>query len=225
LNDMQVPQDEDLNHQHPSEIQPVEEKDDIRLINATRSSSTDHLPPGDVRRVMSKSAQRKANAAVIKYNVSFHLAGSGRNLSLIDRGANGDVAGNDVSTLFKTSRTIDIKGVDIHQVNNIGIGTVGGVVDTQYGPVIAIMHQYALLDQGPSIHSARQMEWYKHDVNVHVPGGKQRTQTLDGYIIPLHIRDVLARLNIRPHTDEEFNTLPHVFQTSELEWDPAALDH
>jgi hypothetical protein len=35
----------------------------------------------------------------------------------------------------------------------IGIGTVGGVVQTQHGPVIVIMHQYALLGKGASIHS------------------------------------------------------------------------
>jgi hypothetical protein len=35
----------------------------------------------------------------------------------------------------------------------------------------------------------------------------------------------LARLDIRPHTDNEFETLPHVHLTSELEWDPSELDH
>ena len=39
------------------------------------------------------------------------------------------------------------------------------------------------------------------------------------------IKDGLARLDIRPHTDHEFDTLPHVFLTSELEWDPSVLDH
>jgi hypothetical protein len=52
MHDMHIPPDEDLNHQHPSDLQPVEEKDDIRLINATRSSSTDHMPPGNLRRIM-----------------------------------------------------------------------------------------------------------------------------------------------------------------------------
>ena len=52
-----------------------------------------------------------------------------------------------VSSL-STNRTVDIKGIDNHHVNNIGIGTVGGVVQTQHGPVIAIMHQYALLGKG-----------------------------------------------------------------------------
>jgi hypothetical protein len=138
-------------------------------------------------------------------------------MSLIDRGANGGAAGDDVRIIFHT-----------HRINNIGIGTVGGVVQTQHGPVIAIMHQYALLGKGASIHSPSQLERYKNDVNdksLHVPGGLQRITTLEGYIIPLAIKDGLARLDIRPHTDHEFDTLPHVFLTSEKEWDPTVLDN
>jgi hypothetical protein len=53
----------------------------------------------------------------------------------------------------------------------------------------------------------------------------QRIQTLDGYIIPLSIQDGLTRLKIRPYTDQEFDTLPHVTMTSEFEWDPSVLEH
>ena len=90
------------------------------------------------------------------------------------------------------------------------------------------MHQYALLGKGATIHSPSQLEWYKNDVNdksVHVPGGMQRITTLEGYVIPLTIKDGLARMDIRPHTDSEFETLPHIFLTSELEWDPTVMDH
>jgi hypothetical protein len=54
---------------------------------------------------------------------------------------------------------------------------------------------------------------------------QERIQTLDGYIIPLSIQDGLTRLNIRPYTDHEFDTLPHNILNSELEWDPSVLDH
>jgi hypothetical protein len=50
-----------------------------------------------------------------------------------------------------------------------------------------------------------------------IPGGFQRIQTLDRYIIPLCINDGLARLPIRPYTDHESDNLPHVIHTSELE--------
>jgi hypothetical protein len=35
----------------------------------------------------------------------------------------------------------------------------------------------------------------------------------------------LARLDICPFTDAEWEALPHVFLTAETEWDPSTLDH
>jgi hypothetical protein len=64
-----------------------------------------------------------------------------------------------------------------------------------------------------------------NDKSINVPGGLQRIQTLDGYIIPLTIKDGLARLSIRPYTDKEWEDLTHAILTSEVEWDPSVLDH
>jgi hypothetical protein len=89
------------------------------------------------------------------------------------------------------------------------------------------MHQYALLNKGHSIHSPCQFESYKvtvDDKSVRA-GGTQRIQTPDGYTIPLSIKDGLARLDIRPYTDQEWDSLPHVFLTDEANWDPSVLDH
>jgi hypothetical protein len=206
---------------------PEDDHSDTRLVNAAKSKGKPN-PPGDIRRVMSIASARRVNLAQTQYHVSFHDSLTVKNLSLVDRGANGGVAGEDVRVIFCTSRTVDIKGIDNHHVNDIGIGTVGGVVNNQKGPVIAIMHQYALLDKGASIHSPSKLEWYKNDVNdksVHVPGGLQRLTTLDGYVIPLIIKDSLALLNIWPHTDHQYVTHPHFFLTSQVEWDPTVLDH
>jgi Reverse transcriptase (RNA-dependent DNA polymerase) len=197
------------------------------LVNAATSGSSGKLVPGDIRKVMSKTSKSTVNANFtnIVYTVSSHQYAT--SLSLIDRGANGGVAGSDVRVIFKTHRTVDIRGIDNHQVTNIDIGTVGGVVQTQKGQVIAIMHQYALLGKGSSIHSPCQLEWYKNDVNdksIHA-GGLQRIKTLDGFVIPLAIKEGLVRLDIRPYTDHEWESLPHVFLTSETEWDPTVLDH
>ena len=32
-------------------------------------------------------------------------------------------------------------------------------------------------------------------------------------------------MNIRPYTDDEWSTLPHVILTSDDKWDPTVLDH
>jgi hypothetical protein len=201
------------------------EGNDTMLVNAAKSFSSNKLAPGDIRRVMSKSSTRFANA--VEYCISKHHT-TNCLMSLVDRGANGGVAGNDVRVIFKTNRTVDIRGIDNHQVTNIPIGTVGGVVNSQKGPIIVIMHQYALLGKGTSIHSPCQLEAYHNDVNdrsIHIKGGLQRIQTLDGYTIPLCIKAGLARLKLRPYTDQEWDSYPHVFLTSESEWDPSILDH
>jgi hypothetical protein len=65
-------------------------------------------------------------------------------MSLIDRGAKGGVAGNDVPIIFTTPHTVVIKGKDNHQVPNDPIGTVGGDISSQHGKVVGIFHQYAI---------------------------------------------------------------------------------
>ena len=64
--------------------------------------------------------------------------------ALIDRGANGCVAGQDIRIITKSEWLVNIMGIDNHEMKNIPIGTVGGVVTSQHGEVIAIMHQYAI---------------------------------------------------------------------------------
>jgi len=69
---------------------------------------------------------------------------------------------------------------------DIPIATVGGVINTQCGEVIAILHQYAYTGIGTSIHSLAQLEWYKNNVNDKSTkvGGLQWITTLDGYTTP-----------------------------------------
>ena len=66
-----------------------------------------------------------------RYSVSKHTASSKG--SLIDRGANGGLAGSDVRIVHKSSnpRYVDVSGIDSHQVTDLPIVTVGGVVPSQ----------------------------------------------------------------------------------------------
>lgn len=227
----------DLSHQEQNEVSETDDPtpsdtndtetspDNTLLVNAATTSSS-KLPPGDIRRVMSKASTRSVNMARIIYSVSASKTTGNASTSLIDRGANGGIAGNDVRVLFRSHRTVDIRGIDNHQLTDISIGTVGGVVDTHKGPVIVIMHQYALIGKGHSIHAPCQMEHFKIfvDDKSKAVGGNQYIKTLDGYAIPLDIKEGLVRLPIRPYTDAEFDSLPHVFLTSENVWDPSVLD-
>src|SRR5687768_3205790 len=149
-----------------------------------------------------------------------------RNGALVDRGANGGIAGEDVKIIAKTGRKVDIQGIDNHCINDIPIVTAGGVVNTQRGEVIAIMHQHAYVGKGKTIHSCGQLEAHKqdvHDKSIKI-GGKQRIVTLDGYIIPLNIRNGLPFMTIRPYTDAEWKRLPQVILTADVDWDPSILD-
>ncbi len=69
---------------------------------------------------------------------------------------------------------VDIQGIDNHRINEIPIVTAGRVINTQKGPAIAIMHQYAYTGKGKSIHSCAQLEAHKqtvHDKSMKVGGG------------------------------------------------------
>ena len=89
------------------------------------------------------------------------------------------------------------------------------------------MYQYAYLGEGTTIHSSGQLEMFKNDVNdksLKVSGGLQRIKTQDGYVHPLDIKNGLPYIPIRPYTDAEWDTLPHVEWTSDMDWDPTVLD-
>jgi hypothetical protein len=148
-------------------------------------------------------------------------------LALIDCGANSGVAGSDTRLIDKSLRSVHIQGIDNHMIKDVPIGTVGAVVNTQRGEVIAIMHQYAYTGKGGTIHSSGQLEWCGNNVNNHsikIDGGRQRLTTPDGYVIPINVRHGLPYITMCPFTDKEFEELPHVLWTNEDDWDPTSLD-
>ena len=101
---------------------------------------------------------------------------------------------------------------------NISIVTACAVTRTQQGGAIVSMHQYAYVETGKIIHPCAQMEIFHNGVNnksINVPGGMQYSITLDSYCIHLNITSDLPYMDIRPSTDAEWNTLPHIILTSD----------
>ena len=146
--------------------------------------------------------------------------------ALVDRGANGFIAGADVTVIeLYPGRYVDVNGIDDHRLPAIQLGTVGGVVNTQLGDVIFIFQQAAIHGKGASIISAVQLEHFKVEVNDRSIklGGLQRLATPDGYVAPLNIADGLSYLIIRPFTKREFDTLPHTICTADT-WDTRCVD-
>ena len=210
----------------------------------TPEQSGASTPPDSVEHTLNPAAlinmmaRRKGVSGNASRNVSLTYIVSAKNrltntiTSLIDRGANGGVGGEDVRVIDwdASGRSVDIEGVDDHRVTQIRLATCGGVANSNQGPVILVFHQYAYLGKGPSIHSCGQIEAQGHDVcdRSHKVGGKQRMVISQGnltYTFPFSIQRGLARFNLRPYSDHEWNTLPHIIVTSDAEWDPTVLDH
>ena len=75
-------------------------------------------------------------------------------------------------------------------MKNISIGMVGGVVKSQHGEEIAVMHQYALAEFRRITHSSASLEHYKNDVNdkyLKVEGGLQHIVVIDCCLHPIDI--------------------------------------
>ena len=147
---------------------------------------------------------------------------------MVDHGANGGLAGSDMRVIHRTHRKINIQGIDNHEVTGLDVVTAVTLLNTSQGKVIGIFNEYAYLGKGSSIHSSGQLEWFKTNVDeksVKV-GGTQLITTLDGYSVPLLIKDGLAyATSLGRPTDQDMDTYPHYFFTSLDEWDPSVLDH
>ena len=148
------------------------------------------------------------------YHVSKHS--SSHYGSLIDRGANGGLAGSDVRILERTGRTVSVTGIDNHELPGLDLVTCAALLHTNHGKVVLIMHEYAYYGRGNTIHSPGQIEWFQNtcdDKSFHV-GGKQVINFLDGYSTPLQCRTGLMYMNLLGQpTDDDLNTYPHVLLT------------
>ena len=182
------------------------------------------IEPNDIRRIMSTSVNRSIN--ITQYTVSKHQRKS-RKGQLVDRGASGGVAADDLRILCHTAQPpVSVIGLDNHELTNLPIVNAVGITESQHGPIILHFNQYAYVGRGKSIHSCGQIEHYKNEVDdkSRIVGGKQIIKTVDGYVIPVQIRHGLPEMDLRPPTDEEMERYPHVMMTADEKWDPSVLD-
>ena len=197
---------------------------DPLLAMVHQSINTSNDDASDITKVL--SAKRSRQIQVCKRYLFQHA--NHTNNQLVDRGANGGLAGSDMRVIHKTHRKINISGIDNHEVTGLDVVTAATLLNTSLGKVIGIFNEYAYLGKGSSIHSSGQLEWFKTNVDeksIKV-GGTQLITTLDGYSVPLLIKDGLAyATSLGRPTDQDMETYPHVFFTSPDEWDPSVLDH
>ena len=110
---------------------------------------------------------------------------------LVDRGANGGLDRSEMCVLNKTGHKINIIGIDNPELTGFDNVSAASLLATNQGKIIGIFHEYAHLGKDSSIHSPSQMEWYKvsiDDKSVKV-GGTQHIQILEGYALPLSIKN------------------------------------
>ena len=167
---------------------------------------------------------RQVHSARIEYRVSRVKISDG--LALCDSGANGGMAGSDCRIMEKsTTRSFTVTGVTDGVIDS-PLCTASAVVsvmdeDGKMKDVVLVMHQYTTKPDGHSIHSKVQLEHMGlvvHDTPA-AHGGYQMVITREGYIIPLQVKDGLCYMKMRPPTDEELSSLPHIIVTSDDEWD------
>ena len=85
--------------------------------------------------------------------------------ALADCSASGGIAGADCCVIEHMDQFVNVEGIDNHVMEQHLLVTARGVTNSYSGPIILIMHQYALADKGTSIHSLPQMEWYQINVD------------------------------------------------------------
>ena len=167
---------------------------------------------------------------LVHFHLFYHVAQAkqAQHGSLVDRGANGGLAGSDVRILSMSSRKCTVTGIDQHQINGLDIVQCAALVNTNHGYANLIMNEYAYYGKGHTVHSSGQIELYENpvdDKSVKV-GGTQCITTLDGYVFPLRCTGgLMYRSILGKHTDEELVKYPSVHLTSIHEWDPSVLDY
>ena len=141
----------------------------VRSVQSSTNShtTTPTLPPYDICRVLSSNHTRSVPStdttsipsnistrvyessdgvrhlrlnAHIRYSVSNAHTRLYKEDSLVDRGANGGFAGDDVRVMDHTFNTANVTGIEDHTVRGLPIGTVAGLVQTHKGKAILIMH-------------------------------------------------------------------------------------
>ena len=126
---------------------------DESTADTTKTETTPSDPyddASDITKVL--SAKRSRQIQVCKHYIFQHA--NHTNNQLVDRGANGGLAGSDMRVIYKTHRKINISGIDNHEVTGLDVVTAATLLNTSLGKVIGIFNEYAYLGKGSSIHSS-----------------------------------------------------------------------
>ena len=185
---------------------------------------------GQLRAFVTARTQTKDSDNVVKYRVTMEHSHHRIWRTLVDRGANGCILGRDTRVVNLTDQYIDLNGIDDHTVRNLRIGTGAGYVLSNQGPIILKFHQGAIMQDGKTIISPGQLEYFGCEVFDRPKFVMKEhpyfvTPTGD-FKVPMAIQSGLPYIKMRAPTDDELNDpdIPHVDVTSPQIWDPTCID-
>jgi len=140
---------------------------------------------------------------------------------------NGGTLGNDAMVMFRQNKSVNVNGIDNHELFSLPVVDATAKALTDKGEVILILCNYAYHGVNRTLHSSGQIEYCQNKVhNGSVKaGGRQVTVTRDGQCVHINVIWGLPCVQMEPNTVEEFDKLPHVVLTQGGDWDPTALDH
>ena len=81
----------------------------------------------------------------INHHFTYHVAeaSQAKHGSLVDRGANGGLAGSDVRILSRSSRKGTVTGNNSHELQGLNVAQCAVLVEINHGIVNLIMNEYA----------------------------------------------------------------------------------
>ena len=82
-------------------------------------------------------------------HITYHVAQAqqAKHGSLVDRGANGGLAGSDVRILSTSSRKCTVTGIDNHEIPELNLVQCAALVQTNHGIVNLIMNELLTMDE------------------------------------------------------------------------------
>jgi hypothetical protein len=191
---------------------PTDEVPELDLLAClTDRMDTDTIPPEVLVRMTYNAINRHAKD---KQGFRSHLlvtdsVSSGAHIST-SSGALADGGSN--CRLASSEMRVDIEAIVRYRMYRIPLGTVGAMVNTQFGSAIASVHSNALIGTGKTIHSVAQTEVSHNDVHDMSmrDDDQQPTSAADWYPTTLD--------------KDEWDNLPHISPTSAADWYPTTLD-
>ena len=95
----------------------------------------------------------------INHHFIYHIAqaSQAKHGSLVDRGADGGLAGSDVRILSRSSRKCTVTGIDSHELQGLDVVQCAALDQTNHGIANLIMNEYACYGKGHTIHSSGQI--------------------------------------------------------------------